>query len=71
MLLHAARRADRVAERRVDLVLQVGVDALPESRVIANLVAPRANPRETLQVMHSAYDPARRAGDDEPNRKHE
>ena len=63
-------RAHAMRGRRIKALFEKLFDAHPIA-LERNLVAPRANPRETLQVMHSAYDPARRAGDDEPNRKHE
>ena len=36
-----------------------------------NVVTPGANPRETLEIMHALYDTARRAHDNEPDRKNE
>ena len=56
--------------RRIKLPLEELFQAHPSAFEI-NVMAPGANPRETLEVMHALYDAARRAHDEEPNRKNE
>ena len=56
--------------RSVKLPFEELLEAHP-SALETNVMAPGANPRETLEVVHALYDAARGAHDEEPNRKNE
>ena len=52
--------------RRIKSLFEELLEAHP-SAFVANVMAPGANPRETLEIMHSLYDSASRAPDQKPN----
>ena len=56
--------------RRIKLPIEELFEPHPFA-FVTNEVAPGANPRETLEVMHALQDSARGAHDQKPNRKNE